>query len=197
MRRGFTLIEMLVVLAIFSVVGLIASQLVSRTINSHAIMSERGARLVEVQRAMQILKRDVMQLTNRPIRDMLGDPIEPIRIGSDGLIEFSRMGWRNPLQQQRAELKRVAYIVEDGDLYRSYWSVLDRAQDSEPVVQKLLGDVEQVEFFALDAAGNEHTFWPLLGSFADDPNTRLVALIMRVEATPFGIVERLWPVPSV
>ncbi len=197
MRRGFTLIEMLVVLAIFSVVGLIASQLVSRTINKHAIMSERGARLVEVQRAMQILKRDVMQLTNRPIRDMLGDPIEPIRIGSDGLIEFSRMGWRNPLQQQRAELQRVAYIVEDGDLYRSYWSVLDRAQDSEPVVQKLLGDVEQVEFFALDAAGNEHTFWPLLGSFADDPNTRLVALIMRVEAAPFGIVERLWPVPSV
>ncbi len=197
MRRGFTLIEMLVVLAIFSVVGLIASQLVSRTINNHAIMSERGARLVEVQRAMQILKRDVMQLTNRPIRDMLGDPIEPIRIGSDGLIEFSRMGWRNPLQQQRAELQRVAYIVEDGDLYRSYWSVLDRAQDSEPVVQKLLGDVEQVEFFALDAAGNEHTFWPLLGSFADDPNTRLVALIMRVEAAPFGIVERLWPVPSV
>ncbi len=197
MRRGFTLIEMLVVLAIFSVVGLIASQLVSRTINNHAIMSERGARLVEVQRAMQILKRDVMQLTNRPIRDMLGDPIEPIRIGSDGLIEFSRMGWRNPLQQQRAELQRVAYIVEDGDLYRSYWSVLDRAQDSEPVVQKLLGDVEQVEFCALDAAGNEHTFWPLLGSFADDPNTRLVALIMRVEAAPFGIVERLWPVPSV
>ena len=197
MRRGFTLIEMLVVLAIFSVVGLIASQLVSRTINNHAIMSERAARLVEVQRAMQILKRDVMQLTNRPIRDMLGDPIEPIRIGSDGLIEFSRMGWRNPLQQQRAELQRVAYIVEDGDLYRSYWSVLDRAQDSEPVVQKLLGDVEQVEFFALDAAGNEHTFWPLLGSFADDPNTRLVALIMRVEAAPFGIVERLWPVPSV
>ena len=197
MRRGFTLIEMLVVLAIFSVVGLIASQLVSRTINNHAIMSERGARLVEVQRAMQILKRDVMQLTNRPIRDMLGDQIEPIRIGSDGLIEFSRMGWRNPLQQQRAELQRVAYIVEDGDLYRSYWSVLDRAQDSEPVVQKLLGDVEQVEFFALDAAGNEHTFWPLLGSFADDPNTRLVALIMRVEAAPFGIVERLWPVPSV
>ena len=197
MRRGFTLIEMLVVLAIFAVVGLIASQLVSRTINNHAIMSERAARLVEVQRAMQILKRDVMQLTNRPIRDMLGDPIEPIRIGSDGLIEFSRMGWRNPLQQQRAELQRVAYIVEDGDLYRSYWSVLDRAQDSEPVVQKLLGDVEQVEFFALDAAGNEHTFWPLLGSFADDPNTRLVALIMRVEAAPFGIVERLWPVPSV
>ncbi|MCZ6655812.1 MAG: type II secretion system minor pseudopilin GspJ [Gammaproteobacteria bacterium] len=197
MRRGFTLIEMLVVLAVFAVVGLIASQLVSRTINNHAIMSERAARLVEVQRAMQILKRDVMQLTNRPIRDMLGDQIEPIRIGSDGLIEFSRMGWRNPLQQRRAELQRVAYIVEDGDLYRSYWSVLDRAQDSEPVVQKLLGDVEQVEFFALDAAGNEHTFWPLLGAFADDPNTRLVALIMRVEAAPFGIVERLWPVPSV
>ena len=197
MRRGFTLVEMLVVLAIFAVVGLIATQLVSRTIDNHATMSERGARLSEVQRAMQLLKRDITQLTDRPIRDMLGGQNEPIKIGSDGLIEFSRVGWRNPLQRQRAEVQRVAYIVQDGSLYRTYWNVLDRAQDSEPVIQKLLGNVEQVEFFALDAAGNEHTFWPLLGSFADDPDNRLVALIMRVEAEPFGVVERLWPVPGV
>ena len=197
MRRGFTLIEMLVVLAIFAVVGLIASQLVSRTIDNHATMSERGARLTEVQRAMQLLQRDISQLSGRSIRDMLGSQLEPIRIGSDGLIEFSRMGWRNPLGHLRAEVQRVAYIVQDGDLYRTYWGVLDRAQDSEPVVQKLLGNVEQVEFFALDAAGNEHTFWPLLGSYADDPNNRLVALIMRIEVAPFGVVERLWPVPSV
>src|SRR6056297_2084233 len=103
MRRhggGFTLIEMMVVFGVFALIGVISSQIVSRVVQNQAIMSERGQRLAEVQRAMLIIQRDVMQLVNRPVRDQLGDPLEPLLIGADGLIEFTRVGWRNRSEER-------------------------------------------------------------------------------------------------
>jgi len=193
---GFTLIEMLVVFAIFAAIGLISSQIVSGVLNNQRVVSERGERLIEVQRAMHILQRDIMQLSGRTVRDQLGDPLEPILIGTDGLIEFTRLGWRNPLAQRRAEVQRVAYLVQEGDLYRAYWQRLDRTPDSQPVLQTLLTEVAQIEFFALDMNGEEHSFWPTAdGQAGLDPGDRLGGIIVRLDIAPFGPVERLWAVP--
>jgi general secretion pathway protein J len=196
-QEGFTLIEMLVVFGVFALMGVMASQIVSRVLHNQQLLSERGMRLAEVQRAMQIIQRDVMQLSPRSIRDQLGDPAQPLMIGADGLMEFTRAGWRNPLAQQRSELQRVGYVMQDEDLYRAYWPVLDRTPDSEPNLQRLLSNVTEIEFFAVDVSGNEHSFWPLLGNFESDPDTRLGAIVMRIDLPPFGIVERLWSVASV
>lgn len=193
-QRGFTLIEMLIVFAVFAVIGVVSSRIVSSVLDNQKVVAERGTRLAEVQRAMHIMQRDIMQLTNRPVRDELGDPLEPVLIGADGLIEFTRLGWRNPLAQRRAEVQRMGYVRQDEDLYRAYWPVLDRTPDSEPVLQRLLSDVEQIEFFAVDASGNEHSFWPVAGAVSSNPETQLVAVLVRIELRPFGTVERLWPV---
>ena len=194
---GFTLIEVMVVLSIFAIIGVIASQLVSRVLDNQRTLAERGGRLADVQRAMLILQRDVMQLTPRGVRDQLGDPLEPLIIGADGLAEFTRAGWRNPLQLPRSELQRVSYLVQDETLYRAYWPTLDRAPDAEPVLQELLPGVLQIEFLAIDVSGNEHSYWPLLGDFAKNPDNALAGIIMRVAVAPFGEVERIWSVPSV
>ena len=191
--RGFTLVEVLVALAVFAVVGLMSAQLMSRTLANHVVLDERSARLAEVQRAMLILKRDLMQINGRSVRDLFGDPLAPVMIGADGMMEFSRTGWRNPLNSPRAEMQRVAYRMHEGHLHRAWWSVLDRAQDSEPVVQRLLSDVDQAEFFALDANGDEHSFWPTRLGGERQEGAPLVAIIMRLECEPFGIVERIWP----
>ncbi len=193
-KLGFTLMEMLVALTVFAIIGLLGAQLMGHTLSNHEIVGERSNRVAEVQRAMLVLKRDIMQLTERPIRDLLGDSRGAVLIGSDGLMEFSRLGWRNPLRQRRAEVQRVAYVVKDGDLYRAWWNVLDRAPDSEPAMQRLLTDIEQIEFFAVDASGREHTYWPLLAEDAEQSDRRLAAIAMRLEFMPFGVVERIWPV---
>lgn len=191
--HGFTLLEILVALLVFAIIGVISSQLMSQTIRSNEILREHGNRLAEIHRAMQILQRDVMQLAQRPIRDQYGDPLANLMIGAGGAIEFSRNGWRNPLSLPRTEVQRVAYVVHDETLMRGYWAVLDRAQDSEPNYQTLLEGVEQAEFYALDSHGNEHTFWPQSGL---PPDARLIGLLLRINVVPFGIVERLWGLPD-
>lgn len=193
---GFTLLEVLVVLSVFAILGVIASQIVGRVLDNQRTLAERGDRLADFQKAMLIVQRDIMQLNPRGVRDELGDGREALMIGADGMIEFTRAGWRNPLQQARSTLQRVGYIVQEETLYRAYWPVLDRAPDAEPVLQELLSGVVQIEFFAMDVSGNEHSFWPLLGEYADDPAAALAGVIMRLESEPFGVVERLWVVPS-
>ena len=138
-----------------------------------------------------------MQLVDRPIRDQYGDTQRPLIIGTDGVIEFTRGGWRNPLQLPRAEVQRVGYLVQDNKLLRGYWPVLDRAQDTEPAYQTLLTEIEQLEFFALDANGNEYTFWPVPGADPSNPNTSLAGILLRIDIVPFGVIERVWEVPSV
>ena len=57
--RGFTLLEVLVALAIFAVLGLMSSQMLTRIIKSPRRAVTRGDQLGELQRAMQIMQRDV------------------------------------------------------------------------------------------------------------------------------------------
>ncbi|MFK7912596.1 MAG: type II secretion system minor pseudopilin GspJ [Pseudomonadales bacterium] len=194
--RGFTLIEMIVALAIFAVLGAVTGRIVSQTVDNFRLVSERGARLVEVQRAMQVMQRDVLQLVDRPIRDPLGDPRDALLIQTDGTLEFSRAGWQNPLQRVRSNLQRVVYRMEGDVLYRAYFLSMDLSPDAEPQVQQLLSGVADLEVLAVDVSGNEYAFWPVAGG-EDDPSRALAGIRLRFEMEPYGVIERLWAVPDV
>jgi general secretion pathway protein J len=193
--RGFTLLEMLVALAVFAVLGLMSSQMVTRVLDVHKAAIERGERLGDLQRAMMMMQRDILEMSPRSVRDEMGDALPTMRLGSDIGIELTHDGWRNPLNQHRSEMQRVAYVARDDTLYRYYWNVLDRAEDTKPVVQELLHDVTAVEISAIDASGNEHAFWPLVGDQGSDPSTNLAGVSVRLTVKPFGEITRVWDVP--
>lgn len=193
--RGFTLFEILVALFIFAVLGVASAQLVSDVLRQQAQAETRGERLAQVHRAMSLIERDVMQMVARPIRDGFGDFQPALRLDPDVAVEFSRLGWRNPLGLPRGNAQRLAYQWRDDQLVRSYWLVMDRDVDSEVVDQVLLDDVEAVEFAIIDRAGNEHLFWPLAGSNAGDETLAPVAFQVTLTMPPFGRVERVWEIP--
>ena len=194
-QSGFTLMEILVALFIFAVVGLISAQLLGRTVNAYEVLDDRGQRLGQIHRAMLVVERDLLQFRNRPIRMAQGEPLPALMIGDEGALSMTRGGWRNPLQRPRSELQRVGYRMQDEKLVRGYWSVLDRRGDEEPISQTLLEGVEELEFFAIDQNGEEHKFWPPKeGQGAGQ--LQIAGLVLRVSMVPLGIVERVWEVPS-
>ena len=201
--RGFTLVEILIVFAVFAVIGVVTARILNQTIEYQALLKTRAERLGEVQRAMQFIQRDLLQLSRRSIRDELGSTLPAIIIDADGLLEFTRLGWRNPLAGQRSDLQRVAYRRSGDTMLRNYWDVLDRVADSEPREQELLTGVTRLEFIAIDARGEEYPFWPQdNGSsqpqpgLGQDPARMLTAILMRAEVAGFGEMERLWPIPG-
>lgn len=189
------MLEMLVALAVFAVLGLMSSQMVTRVFDVHKVAIERGERLGDLQRALMMMQRDILEMSPRSVRDEMGDSLPTMRLGSDIGIELTHDGWRNPLNQRRSEMQRVAYVARDDTLYRYYWNVLDRAEDTKPVIQELLHDVTGVEIAAIDASGNEHAYWPLVGDQGSDPSTNLAGVQVRLTVKPFGEITRIWDVP--
>ena len=75
--RAFTLIEVLVSLAIFSIMAALAYGALGQTLDSAELLNDRMDRLQAIQRTMRLLSEDLQQLSPRPIRDELGDGFAP------------------------------------------------------------------------------------------------------------------------
>ena len=194
--RGFTLFEILVAIAIFAILGLAANQLLSQVIRAEHSSRDRGERLAQLQRAMTMIERDSLQIVARPVRDELGGTRPALVGGVDELIELTRLGWRNPLGLERAEEQRVAYVLDGQQLVRTYWAVLDRAEDSKPVRQVLLAGVERASVEFVTSDGNVRSFWPADGTDAAGPAPLPRALRWHLTVVPFGDIERVIELPE-
>lgn len=194
--RGFTLLELLVALAIFSVIAVMAYGGLETVLNQQAQTEVNAEGLAALQKTYLVMQRDIEQAVPRPIRDEFGDE-QGALVGTD-LFQLTRGGWNNPAGQPRSTLQRVGYALEERQLIRYAWMVLDRAQDSKPVRQPLADDIESMTVRYLDDAGNWQEQWPPLQtgqnplpSTPDFPR----AIEMTLEHARFGTLVWLFQLP--
>jgi len=148
--RGFTLLEILVAIAIFSIMAVFAYSTLQQVLSTNQHLQKQADDLAQLQFLFGCFLEDVSQLTQRSIRDEFG-ATEPALIGSSQLLKLTRSGWENPLESKRSNLQRVEWILEGKTLYRQYWTVLDRTRFNQPIKTALLKDIEMLEFRYLDS----------------------------------------------
>lgn len=151
--RGFTLVEVLIALAITAFVATIAYTSLANVLNSLDTLRGNSDRSYEVNRAWAILSRDLREFANRPIRDEFGE-VEPAMTGGELArfpLSFTRLGWHNPNAYPRSNLQRVNYRLEDEALWRDIYYVLDRTGSTQPESVKLLDGVEFIDITFLGA----------------------------------------------
>jgi general secretion pathway protein J len=183
-HRGFTLIELLVALFITAIIFAMGYGAINQALNDREALTVRQDRLTAVQKAIGVLTRDFTQLAPRPVREQVGDGMQPaVRGESSGtpLVEFSRGGWTNPAGIQRPALQRVSYVFEDGILRRQHWSVLDATLASRVVQRDLLDRVTAMSFRYMDGARQWRTEWPPMQP--GDPELTLRMRPIAVEVT--------------
>lgn len=172
---GFTLIEVLVAVGIFSIMALMAYGALGQSLSNADMLTERMQRLQAIQRTMQYLSADLMQAAPRPVRNELGDAQQPAVLSSlagDFALELTHGGWGNPVGLPRGTLQRSAYRIEDGELVRYYWTVLDRTYANTPVVAVLLDEVDSLVFRFYDDNGDASDVWPPQNSAGGVGNVR-------------------------
>jgi general secretion pathway protein J len=161
--RGFTLLELLVVIVIFSVFALLAYGGLDSVLNTRRQVEDALDRTATYQKAYMRLRNDFQQVSARTARDGYGDAQPALRTdlsSGSARVEFTRGGWRNPLLQPRPSLERVSYRLDQHKLLRESWRVLDQAQDSQPVSLAVLEDVDEAKWRFLDTQNNWHELWP-------------------------------------
>ena len=145
--RGFTLVEVLIALAITAFVAAVSYTGLSTVIAGVESARASAQRTHEINRAFMLLSRDLRHFVDRPVRDEFGDS-EPALSGGKAarfVLSFTRAGWHNPNGLPRSHLQRLNYRYEDEALWRESYPVLDRAGDTEGTSVRLLDGVEYLE----------------------------------------------------
>jgi general secretion pathway protein J len=197
--RGFTLLELLIAIAIFALLGLGTYRMLDSVLQTDKVTRSHEAQLRELVRAMAAFERDLLQVQARPVRDPFGEPRAALlaEVGDDGALELSRSGWRNPLAQPRASLQRVRWQRSGEQWQRLYWTVLDQAQDSQPQVQQALDGVTALQLRYQDAKGVWHDNWPPESGPGEDNLAVLPqALELLLEHRRYGQLRRLLRLPD-
>jgi general secretion pathway protein J len=175
-QRGFTLLEVLVAIAIFALMYVMAQQFFSRILTDRDLLDDKARVLEARQRALLVLVQDFEQLIARPVRDKLGD-LEPALVGNSQGVEFTHLGWANPFSlQQRSNMQRVRYVFYDHQLVRRYWPVLDANVGTRPVDTVLLDKVDSVQFRYLKRDADTGQ-WLWLERWPDDQNAQTSPLL--------------------
>lgn len=156
-KNGFTLIEVLIAMAIVAIIGVASAQVVSSVIDSDQASQKADKRITLLQRTYQTIQRDMLQMATRSVRVNGGKPQKRYIFAGENVLEsdedgivFTRKGWRNPAQMfPRSNLQGVGYRVRDGKLERLHFLYPDQTAGVEPEVTTLIEGVTgfKIEYF--------------------------------------------------
>jgi general secretion pathway protein J len=200
-QSGFTLLEILVAMAIFALIGLGSYSVLTTVLDSDEISKTRTQKLQAMQRAMIFIERDITQAMPRAVR-VNGEQNDVVMTGGEDVLDseadgiaFVRGGWQNPqLVLPRSTLQAVGYRLQEGQLQRVFSNYVDNVIGAEPKVRTLLNDVEdfQVQFLlsatrALNNNSNEdNDGWNDSFTGTSIP----AAIAVEITTADFGLVRR-------
>ncbi len=189
---GFTLIEIIVALFVFSIVSLIVVGALHTVLSTQSAVEKKAERVAKLQVALLFLSRDFEQTINRPITNPSGS--EEGFIGTHNTVSFTHAGLQNPLGQlQRATLQRTRYQLNNHTLSRLTWPMLDQSEDTKPDARALLDSVDDLQFDYLDSQGHFQKIWPPLAQ-----QKEALPLAIRISFTiqNWGNITELYLIPG-
>jgi general secretion pathway protein J len=222
-QRGFTLIEMVIAVALSALVAAMAYESFDGASRNAARTREVLDGVNKLDKAWQLIGQDMRNIV--PLNAELPNPQVRFEAASQKtkgkdtfqvVMVFARRGWVNPLGRMRSDLQQVNYRVAEGKLWRDYLPErnlplenIDFERDS--FHQLLLGDVIDVQVRFLSEAqikangksvleGNEYSnawepTWPPINNGAGG-SAMPVALEISIELEGVGRSARLFEIPQ-
>ncbi|NWO05932.1 MAG: type II secretion system minor pseudopilin GspJ [Alteromonadaceae bacterium] len=202
-QQGFTLMEVLIAVAITAVIGLGVWQVLGSVVNTRERVDHLAEQFDGLQKAMLLLERDLTQVVNRPARDIYGDFQPALSTREQGFdLLLTRQGWRNPLGLRRSGLQRAGWEYTGNELRRHYWPMVDRGQEEQGRAVTLLDDVKTFDIRFWDANGRQRQQWPtdemmaglMPGRRPDTPLPRGIEVTL--EHGQLGEITRIFSLPD-
>ena len=158
---GFTLVELLVALAIFAVIAVGALMLLRFSVDAEIASRGKTQQIAALRRFLSVWTADLAQAVPRPVREAGGETHTALEAptGAPGgvLLRLTRGGWSNFDGSPRASLQRVEYRWQGGKLARAGYPFLDGARPDAPSALADAPGAPVLRFRTKD--GNWHGRW--------------------------------------
>ncbi|MFQ6372256.1 type II secretion system minor pseudopilin GspJ [Shewanella sp. YIC-542] len=153
-NSGFTLLEMLVAIGIFTLLGLATNTVLQTVLKNDEVTREFSGQLRYLQQGFGTIERDLGQMVARSFRTPLGGHDNVVMQVGNNLLDsdsqalvFYRIGWLNPGGLlPRGNIQSLAYVVQDEKLQRWYYPYPDPEIGSEPIKTVLMDKVLDVKY---------------------------------------------------
>ncbi len=190
--QGFTLLEILIAMFVFSILSLMLVSALRRVIDADATTARHATQLRELQMALIIVSRDIEQTVARNIVTATGN--DEGFVGTPKALRFTHTGFANPdASAAHSSLSRTEYVYTNHALWRVTWPELDQTPDAKPHRRLLLDHVQRASFAYLDRKQHFHAHWPARNSDITDPLPIAVALSLEIEH--WGTLKQLYVIP--
>lgn len=160
-QSGFTLVEMMVALFIFSLLSVAGVALLRGAVNSNEVTDAKLSDMAQMQRLVSLMEADLSQALPRPHRDQQGDKIAAFisesGSGGRGFLSFTRGGQSNINNKPRSNMQRVSYQLNDGRFERLQYETTDGGAISEPAL--LLEGISELDLRFRDKRGQWLSDW--------------------------------------
>jgi len=178
---GFTLLEVLVAVTIFALLGMAAYSGLDAVLKARARLDDENHQWRAVALFWTRLGRDLSAYVERPARLRGSAPQaaflgEPMAVGEYAAqLELTRLG---AADAGETPPERVAYRLREGKVEWLRWPALDSAPRATPDVAVLLERVAALEFSYRDSAGLWNARWPVS---ANQGHPTAVKVILQLE----------------
>ncbi|WP_330985791.1 MULTISPECIES: type II secretion system minor pseudopilin GspJ [Enterobacterales] len=182
-QHGFTLIEVMIAMAIFSLLSLLAYHILSASVKSSEIAQEHTARLAEIQTAFSLLERDFIQILPRQTDDE-----KAFLSTTKTSLSFTTIGsYSAAAPLSASDLARATWTFTDNTLTRSAQSLPSRPNASRITPFILLTGVNSLHWRFYSSEWTDS--WSKTDAFP-----KVIELVVTLE--DMGEIRRLFLLPE-
>jgi general secretion pathway protein J len=193
--RGFTLLELMVAMVVFSILSMIAYRGLDAVLDSRQAIEATAQRLERLQFALSLIERDLGQAVRHEMRDRGRGMVPAFEAAGSDRVEFTRSGYSNFSGAPRSELQRVAYVLKEDALVREVWTLRERAADGRPREAEIMQGVSGLRMRFMDTDRRWQSSWRPSGQ-GRQAHVLPLALEMNLELEKEGVIRRLILLPE-
>jgi general secretion pathway protein J len=196
---GFTLLELLISLSIFAIISVVTFAAINYSFKVVESSKGKVERFAQVQITWHLISQDLLQIVSRPIRTDSNTLAAYIENSDENLVSFTRGGApRLGIYPAESGLVRVSYKLEENNLYRITWPVLDRDSNAQPIRSLLLTEVDAAAFTHTSSttSSNSSNSSNSSSSFAGNAQELIKmpqSIKVKLTLSDLGEIERIYP----
>lgn len=158
MKKGFTLIEVLISLVILSIIAIVSTNFLQSSIDLRNQSKSKVDDIKVFNLGVSTIRRDLMSVVNLPMRDNFGNQL-PNFIGSNADKKITFLGFINRIDSSRSSISRIEYLFDDTKFIRRVYFTADPYDYDDYIDSVIFNNIDDVEIsFLID--NRWFTEWP-------------------------------------